>query len=194
MFWTPNCVLRFTFFFFYFSKDPYNPLVLRNIWDWGEMFPDKDISLFYNPLYIKAFPLTPSEPLCIQPCISDLQLWSQCYFRFLPLLEITDGGKPQVSALNKNFRVIWRKKNYYRTYRRWCLFKIDLTARALLSEEDTSGDVLSGAYHVGSFFPFTHWRTQTKVPPSSLFVNSSFNFNNSDAQLDTQSLMTVTHL
>lgn len=147
-------------------NDSQNPLVLRNIWDWGEMFPDKDISLFYNPLYVEPPSLTPSEPLCIQPYVSDLQLWSQCYFRFLPLLEITEGGKPQ----------------------------IDLTARALLSEDESSDDVFSGAYHVGSFFPFTHWRTQTKVPPSSLYVNTSFTLNNSDVQLDTQSVMTVTHL
>lgn len=60
------------------------------------MFPDKDISLFYNPFYVKPDRLTPTTPLDIQPHISDLQIWSQCYFRFLPMLEIIEGGKPQV--------------------------------------------------------------------------------------------------
>lgn len=71
--------------------------MLRNIWDWNEMFSKKDISLFYNPLYNYPENFKPAAPLEVQPSISDLQLWSQCYFRFLPLLEIIGGGKPRVS-------------------------------------------------------------------------------------------------
>ena len=77
------------------SQDPNNPLVSRNIWDWSEMFSDRDINLFYNPLYDKECS-DRLAPLNVQPYISDLQLWSQCYFRFIPLLEIREGGKPKV--------------------------------------------------------------------------------------------------
>lgn len=60
------------------------------------MFPDKDIDLFYNPLYVSSENCEYFIPLNVQPNISDLQLWSQCYFRFLPPLEIIGGGKPLV--------------------------------------------------------------------------------------------------
>jgi hypothetical protein len=66
------------------------------------MFADKDISLFYNPIYEQECPDT-LLALDVQPHVSDLQLWSQCYFRFVPLLEIVDGGKPKVNYFyNKN--------------------------------------------------------------------------------------------
>lgn len=61
------------------------------------MFADKDISLFYNPLYDYPDGFKSTNPLDVQINVSDLHLWSQCYFRFLPLLEIIDGGKPRVS-------------------------------------------------------------------------------------------------
>lgn len=70
-------------------------------------------------------------------------------------------------------------------------FQIDLAARALLNVGNNSiFDSAISRGHIGSFFPFTHWRTQMKVPPSSLLVNNSLNLNNSDT-LDTQSVMTV---
>ncbi len=61
------------------------------------MFPDKDIELFFNPLYVRPETFKLSFPLEVLPNISDLQLWAQCYFRFLPILEIVGGGKPVVS-------------------------------------------------------------------------------------------------
>ncbi|XKL69261.1 hypothetical protein PGB90_007030 [Kerria lacca] len=146
------------------QQDPNNPLILRSIWDWGEMFPDKDIDLFYNPLYVSSENCEYFIPLNVQPNISDLQLWSQCYFRFLPPLEIIGGGKPL----------------------------LDLAARTALSSVNSSSDLVAFFRHIGSFYPFTHWRTQTKVPATSLLLNSSLNLNNSDTLLDTQSVMTVT--
>ncbi|KAK7574342.1 hypothetical protein V9T40_011533 [Parthenolecanium corni] len=143
-------------------KDPNNPLILRNVWDWGEMYPDKDIELFYNPFYNRPENFELSAPLDVQPNVSDMQLWSQCYFRFVPLLELIGGGKPM----------------------------IDLAARAALSIENGSFDIVAFSKHIGSFYPFTHWRTNTKVPP--LLINSSLNLSNIDTLLDTQSVITVT--
>lgn len=60
------------------------------------MFPDKDMELFLNPFYIRPESFELSTPLGVQPNVSDLELWSQCYFRFLPLLELLGGGKPMV--------------------------------------------------------------------------------------------------
>lgn len=67
--------------------------------------------------------------------------------------------------------------------------QIDLAARAALSAENGSSDIVSLSNHIGSFYPFTHWRTQTKVPP--LLINSSLNLSNDDTLLDTQSVITV---
>lgn len=60
------------------------------------MYPDKDIELFYNPFYNRPENFELSAPLDVQPNVSDMQLWSQCYFRFVPLLELIGGGKPMV--------------------------------------------------------------------------------------------------
>ncbi|KAL1506237.1 hypothetical protein ABEB36_005634 [Hypothenemus hampei] len=67
-------------------------LTLRSMWDWREQFSDRDISLFYNPLYDDSFKgiLEPSVG------ISNLEIWGQCYFRWLSDLEIRRGGKPQI--------------------------------------------------------------------------------------------------
>lgn len=63
------------------------------------MFPDRDIMLFSNPIYSRSSSSISYSPLKIQHGISDIQIWSQCYFRFLPLLEIVGGGEEQVTHL-----------------------------------------------------------------------------------------------
>lgn len=67
-------------------------MVLRSVWDWTEQFSDKDIALFCNPLY------DDSNMQCLRPNtnVSSLEVWVQCYFRWLPNLEIRNGGKPQI--------------------------------------------------------------------------------------------------
>ncbi|KAG8265529.1 Belongs to the protein-tyrosine phosphatase [Homalodisca vitripennis] len=81
------------------KSEPNNPLTMRSAWDWGEQFSDRDVSLFYNPLYCPpATSTTPQllpPPLPVETGISALQVWSQCYFRFIPSMEIIGGGKPQ---------------------------------------------------------------------------------------------------
>ncbi|GLH04981.1 Uncharacterized protein GBIM_10624 [Gryllus bimaculatus] len=73
--------------------DPHNPLVLRSVWDWGEQFPEpRDVALFTNPLF------TCSERRMLRPrwVLPDISLWTQCYLRWIPMLEIRGGGHPQV--------------------------------------------------------------------------------------------------
>lgn len=38
--------------------------------------------------------------------------------------------------------------------------------------------------NIGSFYPFTHWRSNTSVPPATLTI-SSLSLNTSDFQLET---------
>lgn len=43
-------------------------------------------------MYDEAF----TEILKPNPNLSSLEIWTQCYFRWLPDLEIKNGGKPQI--------------------------------------------------------------------------------------------------
>lgn len=69
--------------------------MLRSIWDWEEQFLDRDLIHFHNPLYNAS--ITKDELLKVSTKISCLSIWTQCYYRFLPNLEIANGGKPLVS-------------------------------------------------------------------------------------------------
>lgn len=57
---------------------------------------DRDLIQFHNPLYnasnIKV------EILKVSTEMSCLSIWTQCYYRFLPTLEISNGGKPMASV------------------------------------------------------------------------------------------------
>ncbi|KAH0539767.1 myotubularin-related protein 10-B [Cotesia glomerata] len=72
------------------ATDINNPLVLRSVWDWREQFTDQDILLFYSPFFNSA-----DEKKYLKPqfSVSCLELWTQCYFRWIPPLEIRNGGK-----------------------------------------------------------------------------------------------------
>ncbi|XP_056637371.1 myotubularin-related protein 10-B [Diorhabda sublineata] len=67
-------------------------MILRSVWDWREQFTEKDIGLFCNPLFDDSI----CEQLTPKTGVSALDVWLQCYFRWLPDLEIRNGGKPQV--------------------------------------------------------------------------------------------------
>lgn len=71
-------------------QDPNTPLVLRSVWDWGEQLSDRDMLLFKNPLFKKE----KKEENKIKPWyeIWNLEVWTQCYFRWIPVLEIYNGG------------------------------------------------------------------------------------------------------
>lgn len=70
--------------------------MLRSVWDWEEQFLDHDLIRFHNPLYNTS--KIRDELLRVSTEISCLSIWTQCYYRFLPMLEIASGGKPLVSV------------------------------------------------------------------------------------------------
>jgi len=47
--------------------------------------------------------------------------------------------------------------------------------------------------NIGSFYPFTHWRSSTSVPPSTLTI-SSLSLNTSDFQMETSLVEIPEHL
>jgi myotubularin-related protein 10/11/12 len=144
-------------------QDPNNPLLLRSVWDWGEQFPEQDIALFTNPLYEACRQSHPKE-LLPQGGLSSLRLWRQCYFRWLPLLEIPGGGQAQIDLQ---------------------LRQLSAEVATLQRGESAPEQPLS---QVGSFFPFSHGITRPGV-----LLASSFTLNTSflpgEALLDSQSLL-----
>uniref|UniRef100_A0A1B6FET7 Myotubularin phosphatase domain-containing protein n=1 Tax=Cuerna arida TaxID=1464854 RepID=A0A1B6FET7_9HEMI len=164
------------------KSEPNNPLTMRSVWDWGEQFSDRDVSLFYNPLYCPpATSTTPQlpPPLPVETGISALQVWSQCYFRFIPSMEIVGGGKPQV----------------------------DLSCRLLVSQIDQLEREMQyspppqagppplaqqpAVARVGSFFPFSRRADSGPVAAALLVSSLSLNtsFQSAEGMLDSQSIL-----
>ena len=65
---------------------------LLSTWDWSHQFTDRETQFFCNPLYDDSF----TEHLEPKTGIPFLDVWSQCYFRWIPRLEIRNGGRLQI--------------------------------------------------------------------------------------------------
>lgn len=89
--------------------------------------------------------------------IRDLDVWTQCYYRWLPVLEIKNGGNPQIDLFN-----------------RWLLSSISKLQHALQARDfddlptatikkSNNDDSLNGQNIplISSFFPFTRNTTES---------------------------------
>lgn len=162
-----------------FLQDPNTPLVLRSVWDWREQFNDKDISLFYNPLFVSRSSGdkrnmenygTITKPLY---AVSSLELWTQCYFRWIPTLEIRNGGQRHVEL-------------YIR------LLQNDVNQLGINENHVSSIDKVGiCSFHttIDSFYPFSNNTTPGNTV-SAPIMNSSILL--SESLLDAQSLITAT--
>ncbi|KAJ0174964.1 hypothetical protein K1T71_009105 [Dendrolimus kikuchii] len=91
--------------------------VQRPVWDWGEQFSEQDKSLFYNPLYTgqnantsrtqrlsqASLPSKAAPTLArLEPCasVAGVELWSQCYERWLLPLDAPHAGQVQYHVHN----------------------------------------------------------------------------------------------
>lgn len=149
-------------------------LIPRSVWDWSEQFAEHDVVLFRNPLYDKSA----RARLRPQTGASALDVWRQCYFRWLPDLEIRNGGQPQVDMCN-----------------RFIAEEIDLL-RLQLSDQRTNGaagqsktDQLACLSAVHSFYPFSQsgragGAATNNFHDELLFGNDAF---------DTQSILNLTN-
>ncbi|XP_054262707.1 myotubularin-related protein 10-B-like isoform X1 [Macrosteles quadrilineatus] len=157
-------------------SDPNNPLTIRPVWDWGEQFSERDVSLFSNPLYTPPPPSPYSlPPLQVQTGVSSLQIWSQCYFRFIPSMEIIGGGKPQVDL---NCRLL--------------VSQIDQLDRGIPSSPSQLPPPLESLSKIGSFFPFSRRANAGPVAAALLSVSSltlNTSFLSSEGMLDSQSIL-----
>lgn len=149
---------------------------MRSVWDWREQFSEQDIQLFYNPLYNcatssdSAIKTKYLNPLCAIP---SLEVWSQCFFRWIPHLVIHNGGR-----------------NHIEMYARLLLNDV---AQLQLDAGDPSTspvDKLSTCLlqmNINSFYPFSNKKSGNTV--STPIINTSFIM--SDSMIDSQSLLTA---
>lgn len=166
------CVKNISSNVFFLFQDSTNPVILRSVWDWGEQFPDKEKELFLNPLFDEDF----SQQLSPSCNAYSLELWSQCYFRWIPLLEVPFGGKPQIDILNR-------------------ITKAEVqTLQRIISMGDYSSNVngqydilLDERHKLGSFYPFGNNTNYMSALQGTLTLNS--NFLKDDGMLDSQSIM-----
>uniref|UniRef100_A0A336L0Z1 CSON014244 protein n=1 Tax=Culicoides sonorensis TaxID=179676 RepID=A0A336L0Z1_CULSO len=96
----------------------------------------------------------------IQTSVRNLEIWSQCYFRWIPMLEIKNGGMPQVDLFNRML-----VNNIHRLQRflseQFTNFNHNrISTNSILNNSmDTSGGDSSEnqvvQIQINSFFPFT---------------------------------------
>ncbi|XP_043488779.1 myotubularin-related protein 10-B [Polistes fuscatus] len=156
------------------ATDPNTPLILRSVWDWREQFNDQDILLFSNPLF-NAYEKTLTERMTVKPlyCISNLELWSQCYFRWIPPLVIHNGGRSHIDLYT---RLLQNDINQLRLrLDRSCESPIDKLSSYLLQ------------MNIDSFYPFSSKSSGNTV--STPIINSTILA--TESLLDAQSLITV---
>ncbi|CAB0045294.1 unnamed protein product [Trichogramma brassicae] len=158
------------------ASDPTNQLVLRSVWDWREQFSDHDIQLFYNPLYAPA--LADSKLHQIKPNhgISNLEIWSQCYFRWIPHLIINNGGKNQIEMYARLLQNDLAQ------------LKIDANEATVTSSNIDQLSTCLLQMNINSFYPFSNKSSGNNV--STPIMNASFIMN--ESMIDSQSLLTTT--
>lgn len=129
---------------------------------------EKDIALFCNPLYDDTY----SRRLIPNTTLPYLDIWILCYFRWLPDLEIRNGGRPQIDLCN---RFLASEIHSLRQQ----LQNGDMHA-ALNGIREEHLQLLK---RVDSFFPFSYNSSQT---PGKFSINNSLL---SADVLDTQSIL-----
>lgn len=159
-------------------QDPNTPLVLRSVWDWREQFNDQDILLFYNPLFISHDIKKIENRTIIKPLytISSLELWTQCYFRWIPALEIHNGGQTYIELY---VRLLQNNINQ---------IEININDNRDSPVDTDKIGIYSLHTNIDSFYPFSNKRSRNTI--SAPIMNNSIFL--TESLLDAQSLITTT--
>ncbi|XP_030752601.1 myotubularin-related protein 10-A [Sitophilus oryzae] len=145
-------------------------IVLRSIWDWREQFYDRDIALFCNPLYDDSFKGT----LDPSPKLYNLEVWGQCYFRWISDLEIRKGGKPQIDLFTR----------YLVSEIMHIHFNLDLSNGKLSGKMNRNKDeYMDLIQKVNSFYPFSHNNALVNNPINNVLLTGD--------TLDSQSILNL---
>lgn len=162
---------------------------MRSAWDWREQFSDQDIQLFYNPLFIPTLaPLATcdedvpqiSKSTVLNPLftIPYLEVWSQCYFRWIPHLLINNGGRSQVEMYARLLQNDVAQ------------LQMDVSTGGAGSAASSPVDKIATyllQMNINSFYPFSNKKSGNTV--STPIINTSFIM--SDNMSDSQSLLTA---
>ncbi|KAF3427363.1 hypothetical protein E2986_04716 [Frieseomelitta varia] len=157
------------------ATDPDRPLVLRSVWDWREQFNEQDILLFDNPLY-NPHEADSKEKHVIKPLynVANLELWSQCYFRWIPTLEIHNGGQNHIEL--------------YARLLRNDVNQLKMSINGNCGSPIDKSNSCSVQMNIDSFYPFSNRKSgnivSTPIMNSSILATKSL--------LEAQSLITAT--
>ncbi|XP_043260990.1 myotubularin-related protein 10-B isoform X2 [Colletes gigas] len=157
------------------ATEPSKPLlVYRSVWDWREQFSEQDILLFYNPLY-NFCESDATKKTIIKPRynIASLELWTQCYFRWIPALEIRNGGHNHIEL--------------YARLLRNDVNKLKMCINGNCSSPVDKSNSYSVQMNIDSFYPFSNEKSGNTV--SAPIMNSSTL--TTESLLDAQSLITT---
>lgn len=145
------------------------------MWDWREQFSDQDILLFDNPLYNPRE--TDSKEKCvIKPLynVANLELWTQCYFRWIPTLEIHNGGRNHIEL--------------YARLLRNDVNQLKMNINGNCGSPIGKSNSYSVQMNIDSFYPFSNKKSgnivSTPIMNSSILATKSL--------LEAQSLITAT--
>ncbi|XP_026741450.1 myotubularin-related protein 10-B [Trichoplusia ni] len=167
--------------------------VQRPVWDWGEQFSEQDKALFYNPLYMGTKPAstTQSQRLSqsslgtgsagpcqsrLQPCrvVAGVELWAQCYERWLPPLDAPAAGPVQYQLHNYHARAQIHQLNE------------KLSSLSILSSRQSNGSgPAPRVWAVPRFFPFSVSRAEAAPDLDAMQVSLI----DASQLLDSQSLL-----
>ncbi|KAM3965433.1 myotubularin-related protein 10-like [Aphomia sociella] len=141
-------------------------IIQRPVWDWSEQFSDQDKALFYNPLYgMCKYTPTPKHRLSgvsaaggdvaarLRPCTSlgGVELWAQCYERWLPPLDALHAGSVQYHVRHYALRdQIQRLSD-------------KLSSLSILSSRQFDVAEPEPLRPVSRFYPFSQYRNETVV-------------------------------
>lgn len=169
--------LKYYIFVWQFTQDPNTPLILRSVWDWREQFSEQDIMLFYSPLYDLPSTINDKQAILKPQCtMPHLELWMQCYFRWIPPLQIHTGGRNHIELFHRLLKngVTNQLKTTTTTNNGGgeCASPVDKIATYLLQ------------MNIDSFYPFGVRRT---AGGNNAIMNSSILMN--ESLLDSQSLL-----
>lgn len=76
--------------------------------------------------------------------IRDLEIWSQCYFRWIPILEVVNGGIPQIDLFTRKL------VNKIHSLQKSLVEPISITKQ----NEQFHNQTTDTQFNVNSFFPF----------------------------------------
>ncbi|XP_031617006.1 myotubularin-related protein 10-B [Contarinia nasturtii] len=101
--------------------------------------------------------------------IRDLDVWMQCYYRWLPVLEIKNGGNPQIDLFN---RMILNRISKLQQDLQMRTIDGDTTSKTATTATKTDDNLLQTMPMISSFFPFTRNTTNTNELTDILATSS----------------------